>query len=117
MWRAVGRYTGCIENVGTRDGWEKQFTHSYGVVAADFIMQNFEEWKRIGFISNEDWSKKLHEYYNENDVKHHVGSRNLYDAIKHYSKRFGWDFIPNHLGRVDQFNNTRGKLFFQGAPF
>lgn len=104
----------------TDTGWEKQFTHTYGATAADFITQNFEEWIKEGFVSNEVWSTRLNDHYRENDIKpnFHVSSKRLYEAISMYCKRNGCVFLNNQLKRAGLDNAvTKGKQFLPAAPF
>lgn len=102
----------------TATGWEKQFIQTYTQTAYDFIMQNWDDWKRLTFVSNEDWLEKLEEFYREGDIpqKFHVSKSKLYDAVATYCEKNKIFFTANDQKTVNGIT-VRGKSFLEFAPF
>lgn len=68
-WLIAGRKLSAVPL--TETGWEKQWEHTHGSIAAQFVRENFTTWVDIGFISNEDFKTQLEKFYNENSIQHH----------------------------------------------
>jgi hypothetical protein len=100
-------------------GWEKQFIFTYGQTTYDFINENWQQWLKDKFISNETFNKQLDDFIRENNVnqKYKPTSTKLNNALREFGIKNKFGFEKNYVERVDQFNTQRGRLFLIDAPF
>lgn len=102
----------------TETGWEKQFRHTYGNNAIDFIELMWPEWITCSFISNQLWKEQLDNFYRENDIpiKFHIASKRLYEAVTIFSDKKGYVFMNNQQKR-NGLETIKGKCILEKAPF
>jgi hypothetical protein len=103
----------------TETGWKKQFEHTYGVVAAEFIYANINRWVDISFISNEQFKNELDFYYNENSIHPHYrpSSSKINKAIADFCEHQKLIFVRESSKRSDLGIILKGREFAPKAPF
>lgn len=93
----------------TAGGWSKQFEQKYKHLY-EFIIQNIEDWVRIGRVNNE-YMKKIYRTYCEDNTVRGLSAYTQNKAIEDYCLHFGIPFV--HHGIVWRENGivVRGREF------
>lgn len=115
-WMAGGLKLTPIQLEGT--GWEKQFIFTYGQTLFDFYNENWEQWKRDGFVTNIEFNKKLDDFLLENNIHQRFKPTGIKinKALDEWCKKNGWHMDRNEVRRVE-LSIERGRKFYEEAPF
>ena len=110
MWLANNRKLPAY--LLTSGGWSKQFEQSYGSTCADFINENFDTWKNMEFISNDQFKTELETFYNENSIpkNYQPSTKRLYEAIREFCEK-------NKVEFTNGVNKRVGPLVVKGKEF
>jgi hypothetical protein len=102
----------------TETGWQKQFEHTYGVNAANFVRAHWDYWKRAGWVSNEKFKQELEAYYNENGIAKtfQPSMIKLNSAIADWCEKHNYHF-EKEVQKRTEIGNAKGRSFEEHAPF
>jgi hypothetical protein len=104
----------------TFGGWKKQFEQVYGHYTADFIYENFDDWKNNEFISNALFKANFDDWLNDKGVSklYHPSSIKVNKAIEDYAARMNVSFNAQ-AQRREMGAVVKGKSFSNGdeTPF
>lgn len=102
----------------TETGWQKQFEHTYGVNAANYVRAHWDYWKRAGWISNERFKQELEAYYNENGIAKtfQPSMIKLNNAISDWCEKHNYHFGKD-VQKWTETGNAKGRSFEENAPF
>lgn len=96
----------------TETGWLKQWEQTYGS-ATGFILANWDEWVKDGYITNDKFKKDLEQYFNDNNIikTYWPSSQKLNGAIESYSHKHGYGFKKDFTKRVGLYK-SKCRVFF-----
>lgn len=96
----------------SQGGWLKQFRHNYGQTIEGLIEEYWQQWRNLGFVSNDDFKKQVTAYYEENDIpkNYRPGSKKINSALLEWGDHHGQPVKINHCKRT-MAGTIKGKLF------
>lgn len=84
----------------TETGWQKQWEQTYGN-ATGFILENWEDWKTEGYITNDKFKIAFEKYFNDNNIvkSYWPSSHKINAGIQTYAAKHGLGFKNNFVKR------------------
>lgn len=109
-------FNGKIDKVEyTTGGWNKQFDQKYSHLR-EFYIENIENWKKLGFVSNITFQKSYDEYCRENKILKPYSSFGQNLALESFCEHYKIKYQKNKLGR-ENTEVRRGKIFGEFKEF
>lgn len=102
-------------------GWMKQFRQTYGDITFGIIMEFWDDWVLMQFVSNEKFKIHAETYYNDNQIGLNYSrptSNKMNKALADFCKHTNFEFKKDYQ-HDDGFGNKKGRLFkkIEDAPF
>lgn len=109
------------ESLLSASGWAKQFEQTFGESVYRFILENFEKWVGLIWVSNTLFDASLTNFYKENKTpeKYQVSSMKLNNAIREFCKYKSIEYSTNlpHRSQVGITEKHRKFGYDDNVPF